>query len=211
MGHSKYKTSGKKGFFDEQDSLDRMSEIGNPLEAINKAVDFEIFRSTLEEKLLKTYNKSKAGAKPYDYVMMFKIMILQRYYGLGDKQIEYQIIDRTSFKQFLGLYTGDKVPDEKTVWAFRENLIKIGLVEVLFKQFKEYLETRSLIFNEGQIVDASFTIAPRQRNTREENAKIKAGEGADLWKDKPHKKSHKDIDARWTEKMARKFMDIKIM
>jgi IS5 family transposase len=44
---------------------------------------------------------------------MFKIMILQPYYGLGDKQVEYQIIDRTSFKKFLGLESGDKVPDKK--------------------------------------------------------------------------------------------------
>ena len=63
---------------------------------------------------------------------MFKILILQRYYELGDKQIEYQIIDRISFKKFLGLETGDKIPDEKTVWAYRESLTNEGLVEELF-------------------------------------------------------------------------------
>jgi IS5 family transposase len=63
-------------------------------------------------------------------------LILQRYYGLGDKQVEYQIIDRTSFKNFLKLETGDKVPDEKTVWAFRENLTKLGLIEDIFVEFK---------------------------------------------------------------------------
>jgi len=209
MRTQKYKSQGKKGFFDEQFSVEQLSEIGNPLEAISKVVDFEIFRSTLEGKLQKTNKKNNAGARPFDYVMMFKIMILQRYYGLGDKQIEYQIIDRMSFKRFLGLETGDKVPDEKTVWAFRENLISLGLVEVLFEQFRQYLETRGLIFNEGQLVDASFTIAPRQRNTREENARIKAGEGDDLWKDNPHKKRHKDIDARWTEKNGEKYYGYK--
>lgn len=65
--------------------------------------------------------------------MMFKIMILQRYYGLGDKQVEYQIINRRSFQEFLGLDTGDKAPDEKAVWLFRENLIKLGLVGKLFR------------------------------------------------------------------------------
>jgi transposase, IS5 family len=136
-------------------------------------------------------------------------MILQRYYGLGDKQIEYQIIDRTSFKKFLGLESGDKVPDEKTVWSFREQITKKGLVEDLFSEFKNYLESQSLIFNEGQMIDASFTVAPRQRNTREENAKIKAGEGDDLWTDKPHKKSHKDIDGRWTKKNEETFYGYK--
>ena len=64
--------------------------------------------------------------------MMFKILILQRYYGLGDTQIEYQIIDRLSFKKFLGLESGDKVPDEKTVWLFRERLTKDNLIEKIF-------------------------------------------------------------------------------
>jgi hypothetical protein len=48
-----------------------------------------------------------------------------------------------------------------------------------------------LILNDGQMFDASFTVAPRQRNTREENEKIKKGEGNELWNDKPHKKRHK--------------------
>jgi transposase, IS5 family len=56
-------------------------------------------------------------------VIKFKILILQRYYGLGDTQPEYQIIDRTSFKKFLDVENGDKVSlEEKTVWTFRESL-----------------------------------------------------------------------------------------
>ena len=136
-------------------------------------------------------------------------MILQRYYGLGDTQIEYQILDRLSFKKFLGLESGDKVPDEKTVWLFRENLTKSGLVKEIFEQFRQYLETEGLIINEGKMIDASFTIAPRQRNTREENKMIKEGRGDELWNDKPNKKRHKDIDARWTKKNDETFYGYK--
>jgi IS5 family transposase len=204
-----YKTRGEKGLFDEQFTIDRLSEIGNPLEKISKVIDFESFRSTLESKILNTNKKNNAGAKPFDLVMMFKIMILQRYYGLGDTQVEYQIIDRLSFKKFLGLESGDKVPDEKTVWLFRENLTKSGAVELLFSQFIEFLEKENLIFNEGKLVDASFTIAPRQRNTRGENEKIKSGKGDELWNDQPNKKRHKDIDARWTSKNGEKYYGYK--
>jgi len=204
-----YKAKGNKGLFDEEFIVERLSEIGNPLDKISTVIDFEFFRPTLEAKLLNIEKKNNAGAKPYDVVMMFKIMILQRYYGLGDTQVEYQIIDRTSFKKFLGLESGDKVPDEKTVWLFRENLTKGGVVDLLFSQFITFLEEKNLIFNEGKLVDASFTIAPRQRNTREENEKIKNGEGDDLWKDQPHKKRHKDIDARWTKKNGEKFYGYK--
>ncbi len=204
-----YKTQGRKGLFDEEFTKERLSVIGNPLESVSKVLDFEMFRESLERKLLNTNKKNNAGAKPYDVVMLFKILILQRYYGLGDSQVEYQILDRTSFKTFLGLETGDKVPDEKTVWSFRERVTKTGLVEELFAQFTSFLEEKELILNEGQMVDASFTVAPRQRNTREENKKIKNGEGHDLWKDKPNKKKHKDIDARWTKKNGETFYGYK--
>jgi IS5 family transposase len=204
-----YKTQGKKGLFDEEFTKERLSVIGNPLEAVSKVLDFELFRESLESKLLNTNKKNNAGAKPYDVVMLFKILVLQRYYGLGDSQVEYQILDRTSFKTFLGLETGDKVPDEKTIWSFRERLTKTGLVEELFEQFTSFLEEQELIFNEGQLIDASFTVAPRQRNTKEENKKIKNGEGDDLWNDKPNKKKHKDIDARWTKKNGETFYGYK--
>ena len=209
MKHTIYKSSGNKGLFDEQEIKQKLSNIGNPLEMISNVINFEMFREILETKLLNQNKKNNAGAKPYDVVLMFKIMILQRYYGLGDTQIEYQILDRISFKKFLGLESGDKVPDEKTVWLFRENLTNSGLVEEIFTQFTQFLERKGLIMNEGKMVDASFTVAPRQRNTREENNIIKEGKGDKLWNDKPNKKRHKDIDARWTKKNKETFYGYK--
>ena len=146
--------------FDEKESIQKLTNIGNPLDKIIDVVDIEMFRFILESKLLNMNKKNNAGAKPYDVVMMFKIMILQRYYGLGDTQLEYQIYDRLSFKKFLGLESGDKVPDEKTIWAFRENLTTKGLVEEMFAEFTKFLDEKGLIVNEGKMVDASFTIAP---------------------------------------------------
>ncbi len=205
----KYKTNGKQGLFDDQENCEKLSAIGNPLEMIQNVIDFEMFRLALEEGVLTKEKKSSAGAKPFDVVMMFKILILQRYYGLGDTQLEYQIIDRLSFKKFLELESGDKVPDEKTVWAFREKLTNEGLVEKIFSQFNDYLDSQGLIMNEGKMVDASFTVAPRQRNNRDENKKIKEGQGDELWNDKPNKKKHKDIDARWTKKNGETFFGYK--
>lgn len=67
------------------------------------------------------------------------------------------------------------------------------------------MESKGLQFNEGRIIDASFVIAPRQRNTRDENEQIKQGAGDKLWNDNPHKKCHKDVDARWTKKRDETF------
>ena len=203
MVMQKYKTVGNRGLFDEEENRQKLSDLGNPLEMISEVIDFEIFRASLEDKLLNKDKKNNAGAKPYDVVMMFKIMILQRYYGLGDTQIEYQIIDRLSFKKFLGLESGDKVPDEKTVWLFREKMTTSGMFEIVFALFNKHMEAKGLMMNEGKMIDASFTVAPRQRDTREENKKIKQGQGDELWGDKPNKKRHKDIDARWSKKNGR--------
>jgi len=114
-----------------------------------------------------------------------------------------------SFKKFLELDTGDKVPGEKTIWAFRGRLTQTASVEELFELFVSHLEQKGLIFNEGQIIDASFMEIPRQRNTREENKMIKDESGDELWNDSPNKKRHKDIDARWTKKNGDTFYGYK--
>lgn len=209
MKAKKYKNTGNQGFFDCQDTQVRLENIGNPLERLKSAIDFEMFREKLESWFFKQERKNNAGAKPYDVVMMFKILILQRFYSLGDSQVEYQILDRSSFKDFLGLASGDKVPDEKTIWAFRERLTKDGVIEEIFNDFNAFLNNNGLIMNEGKMVDASFVVTPRQRNTREENKQIKGGKGNELWNDKPNKKRHKDIDGRWTKKNGEKFYGYK--
>lgn len=90
--------------------------MGDPLERLSKGIDFELFRSGLTDKL-HVEPKNKGGRRPYDYVLMFKVMILQRYYNISDEQAEYQICDRLSFMRFLGLTLADDVPDSKTIWS----------------------------------------------------------------------------------------------
>ena len=193
-----------ENLFEEELTIEALSAKGNPLEQLSALVDFEMFRPELEDILVKKDCKSTADRPQFDVVLMFKVIFLQRYYGLGDKQIQYQIIDRTSFRQFLGIHTVDEIPDEKTVWHVKNILSKVGSFDALFDKFRSYLDGKGLSFNEGKIIDASFVEAPRQRNTCEENERIKSGNGQDLWNDNPHKKCHKDTDARWTKKRGEK-------
>lgn len=72
--------------------------------------------------------------------MLFKALIIQSLYNLSDDQVEYQIIDRASFKRFLGLKKSYIVPDSKTYWLFREQLIEKGVIMGLFKTFNETLD-----------------------------------------------------------------------
>ena len=78
---------------------------------------------------------SKGGRPAYDPVVMFKILIIQAQNNLSDDRTEFLISDRLSFMRFLGLDLNDRVPDSKTIWAFRERLAKVGAIEALFTRF----------------------------------------------------------------------------
>ena len=140
--------------------------------------------------------------------MMFKVLVLQRLFNLSDDrsddrssdQTEYQITDRISFQRFLGLSLGEKVPDAKTIWLFRNTLTELKIIDALFSQFNQMLEAQGIITHTGTIVDATFVDAPRQRNSRDENEQIKNNEIPEEWEKNPHKMSQKDTDARWTKK-----------
>ena len=106
----------------------------------------------------------------------------------------------SSFMRFLGLCLEDKVPDAKTVWLYREQLAQAGMIETLFEDFDGYLEKQGYLAMGGQIIDASIVPVPKQRNSRDDNARIKDGETPEGWEDQPAKRSQKDTDARWTKK-----------
>lgn len=190
------------GFFDEAERLERIRKIHDPLFELAQFIDFEIFRPTLTEAFakLQTERKSPAGRKPLDPVFMFKILILQRNQNLSDPQVELQILDRSTFRGFLGICGERDVPDFTTVWRFRDALVKTDAIKPLFDAFGAQLEAQGLILKAGTLVDATFVEVPRQRNTREENETIKRGEIPEDWKANPRKLCQKDTDARWVKK-----------
>lgn len=195
----RYKRHKDYGFFDQDIRLSKLSQLGDPLVKLDINIDFEMFRELIETGLSKQA-KGKGGRPPYDYILLFKILILQRYYNLSDDQIEYQINDRMSFMRFLNLTIADDIPDSKTIWNFRDKLIDLDLIEPCFNLFVKELEKLNLIVNKGKIVDASFIEVPKQRNTKEENDQIKKGETPESFEKNPNKKRQKDTDAKWTKK-----------
>ena len=189
------------GLFDLEDRAAKHTAMGDPLVTLNAEVDFEAFRTDLG-RVYEKPRKSNAGTKPFDVVLMFRVLILQHPYKLTDNGIDYQVRDRLSFMRFLGMHLEDRVPDAKTVWLFRERLKPLGLVDVLFARFDEQLAQRGYVAKSGQMLDATFVEAPRQRNNREENATIKAGGIPSGWDDPEQaaQRRQKDTDARWTKK-----------
>ena len=185
------------GLFDWQTRFEQLDNGGDPLVKLNKLVNWQMFRSDLQTVREKE-RKSNAGRKPFDVILMFKILILQSLYNLSDDQLEFQIRDRLSFMRFLGLSLSDIVPDAKTIWLFREQLTEAGLIKTVFDRFDCFLRDNGFAAQKGQIVDASIVAAPRQRNSRDENQQIKDGQVPKDWTD--NKKRQKDTDARWLKK-----------
>jgi IS5 family transposase len=194
------------GLLDWQIRFRQLDAGGDPLPKLKKLVDWERFRPDLEAVRDKE-RKSNAGRKPFDVVLMFKVLVLQSLYNLSDEKIEFQIRDRISFMRFLDLSLGDAAPDEKTIWLFREQLTEAGLIKRLFEEFDAFLQEKGFSARKGQIIDASIVEAPRQRNSREENRQIKAGQIPEDWREQ--KKRQKDTDARWTKKNGQNYYGYK--
>jgi IS5 family transposase len=192
-------TLGQLGFFDLTHRYDALTQKGDPLEQLAQHIPWARFRKMLEKNLRRS-KRPKGGRPPFDAVLMFKVLVLQTLYNLSDDQTEYQIRDRLSFMRFLSLDLHQRIPDAKTIWLFRETLTQAGVVEKLFIQFDTYLAEQGFQARGGQLIDASLIPVPKQRNTREENATVKAGNCPADWEAQPAKRRQKDTEARWTKK-----------
>lgn len=186
-------------FFDLDNRYAHLSKSGDPLERLNEVIDWELFRPVLNQ-IDDKERKSNAGRKPTDRVLMFKMLVLQNKYNLSDEQLEFQVTDRLSFARFLGVMLEGSVPDARTMWAFRDAIKDKDLMGKLMARFDEALMAQGIQLNNGQIIDATFVSVPIQRNSKESNEKIKAGNIPEHWAQQPGKECQKDMDARWTKK-----------
>jgi len=180
--------------------LERLSKLGDPLEKINATIDWESFRYSIRKRVRKA-DYSRGGRPPIDEILMFKITLLQDWNNVSDDSAEYLVNCRLDWQRFLGMELGEKSPDAKTIWLFKEQLGKDGLRE-LFDLFNMNLYAMGVVKREGSLVDATFVDVPKQRNSREDNKKIKDGEIPDEWQtpENANKLEQKDTDARWAKK-----------
>ena len=162
----------KWAFFDIANRYAGLDAKNDPLARIDAVVPWENFRARLEAIWRKPAEerKSPAGRKPWDAVAMFKAIVLCELYNLSDDQVEYQLRDRLSFMRFVGFGLEDKVPDAKTVWLYREQLARAGMVEALFEDFDGYLEKQGYLARSSGGTRSHRRVdrrpVPKQRNSR---------------------------------------------
>jgi IS5 family transposase len=135
---------------------------------INTLVNWQAFRPALEKAL--DYKPLGQGRKPFDPILMFKIMVLQHFYDLSHDAMEFQLRDRQSFRAFVGLHKNATIPDAKTIWLFHDKLAKADIMTSLFDQVLQQIDDHGFIAQGGQMVDASLMESrkPTQRRTQEE-------------------------------------------
>ena len=190
------------GFWDVEGRLRKLSAKGDPLERLSATVDFEIFRP-VPNAAVGRRDPSKGGRPPFNAVLKFRMFVLQSLHGLSLDQAEFLVDDRLSWMRFCGLGPGEAVPDANTLWDFRKALIAADALDALFTRLDQAITGVGYLPMSGQIVDATLVSAPRQRNTKDEKARIKAGEtAAGIWP-KPATARRKDTDARWTVKTGK--------
>ncbi len=128
---------------------------GDPLNEIEGLIDWERFRPRLST-LYK--NDSDQGGRPHtDVIVLMKLLVLQHWYSLSDYELERQAGDRISFRHFLGFPA--TIPDRSTIWVFKNRLVDSGMVDELWTDLQQQLDTRGLTVRHGVIQDATFITA----------------------------------------------------
>jgi IS5 family transposase len=115
------------------------------------------------EKLLSPLEPDGPGRPRHLVLLMFKALLLQRWYALSDADLEAQINDRLSFRRFLRLPYEAAAPDHTTICRFRNRLMEEGLYEKLFAEFEKQLDKLGLIMRKGTLVDATLVEAASKR------------------------------------------------
>jgi IS5 family transposase len=120
--------------------------------------------SEIEVLIKQYYNKgfSVAGRPSYPGLLLFKMCLLQTWYGLSDYEVEDKVNDSLSFMQFVGLQLEDDVPDHSIISRFRTELTNKDAFEKIFEKINKELESKGLIVKTGAIVDASITESARK-------------------------------------------------
>ena len=125
---------------------------------INTLIDWD----TISFLINKDYSKGKSatGKPSYDGVLLFKMCLLQSWYGLSDYEVEDRINDSLSFSYFCGMTIEQVAPDHSTLSRFRTALTKTKTFEKLFTSINKQLEAHNIIVKTGLIIDASVIDTP---------------------------------------------------
>jgi transposase, IS5 family len=169
------------------------------LDDVEAVVDWAPLRSLLGKR-----GGGGAGNSSYPAEVLLRCLLAGIWHNLSDPALEAAVADRLSFRRFVGLSLHDQTPDHTTLWRFRQELAKDGLIEQIFTEINRQLEARKLILKQGTLVDAS--LIPARANPPRKARKDAQDKDA---QEKPSKPSA-DRDARWGRKGKKSVFGYKV-
>ncbi|SFF69549.1 transposase, IS5 family [Salegentibacter agarivorans] len=107
-----------------------------------------------------TKGKSATGKPSYSGLLLFKMSLLQTWYGLSDYEVEDRVNDSISFSYFCGLHIDEIAPDHSTLSRFRTIMTKAKAYQSLFEEINKQLESHGIIVKTGALIDASVVDTP---------------------------------------------------
>ena len=168
---------------------------------INTLLDWEKISRIIDKHCTK--GKSATGSPSYDGLLLFKMCLLQTWYGLSDYEVEDRVNDSISFGYFCGLTIDQIAPDHSTVSRFRTAMTKAGAYEKLFKEINRQLEQHKIIVKTGAIVDASVIetpLKPKGKTTHKVNQDREDEQEKEVTKEYAQSV---DKDASWLKKRGK--------
>lgn len=135
------------------------------LREVKRRIQWEPVRQSLERAY------ADQGRPAWDPVLMTKLWLLQKWFGLSDRAVIENAMDRASFREFLDLAPDDPLPDFSTLHVFRERLQRHGLAEAPLAEVDRQLHEQGLLVRGGQsvIVDGSLIPSQTNRGTTDEH------------------------------------------
>ncbi|MEA3344018.1 MAG: IS5 family transposase [archaeon] len=152
-------------------NYEKIRGLGDRLELMKEQIDWEPFVPRVSSVF---YDNKEDGGRPHtDEIVVVRTMLLQAWYGLSDPELEFQVHDRLSFRNFLDF--PKSIPDFSTIWKIRERLKDAGIERHIWDELQKQLDDKGYTVKKGVIQDATFVEADfgKKRYYKEKKAKKK--------------------------------------
>ncbi len=167
---------------------------------INALIDWDKISIIIDKDYSK--GESAVGKPSYDGLLLFKICLLQSWYGLSDYEVEDRVNDSISFSYFCGMTIEQVSPDHSTISRFRTALTKTNTFEKLFSSINSQLVAHNIIVKKGLIVDASVVDTPL-RPKGKTNHKVTQDRSEETVEVKKDYADSVDKDGTWLKKRGK--------
>ena len=167
---------------------------------INTIIDWNKISKIIDKDYSK--GESAVGKPSYDGLILFKMCLLQSWYGLSDYEVEDRVNDSISFSYFCGMTIEQVSPDHSTISRFRTALTETNTFEKLFSTINLQLAAHNIIVKKGLIVDASVVDTPL-RPKGKTNHKVTQDRSEETVEVKKDYADSVDKDGTWLKKRGK--------